>query len=351
MKKLPTAVTIKDIAQLLGLAHTTVSRALNDHPQISADTKQRVRKSAAQMGYVANSGARAMRSGAMPMVGLIVPDVQNEFYSTAARTMAHECSLRGYQLVLGVSEDDPLREERQIRTLRESRAAGVLIVPTAKPTDDSITLLRNTPSVQFLRFNPKFKGPWVIADDLDGTLRATEHLLGLGHRRIALIGPLRGPSTVERRVRGFDTALRRLGLDPNSQAQLFGPARPEFGSAALLTLMALPERPTAVVVASSRQVLGVLQAASARHLLLPGDLSIVSYGDADWFEVCHPAVTAVALPVREMSERATGLLFELLDHPAGRHAAKAEPAFKTQLMQRASTAPVIAAIRKRRAMA
>lgn len=347
VKKRTAAVTIKDIAVVLGMAHSTVSRALNDHAKIRAETKQRVRDAADKLGYVANSGARAMRNGSMPMVGLIVPDVQNEFYSTAARTMAFECSRRGYQLVLGVSEDDPVREEQQIRTLRESRAAGVLIVPSTAPTSQALSLLRNTPVVQFLRFNRQFGPLYVITDDLDGTYRATEHLLGLGHRRIAFIGPARGASTAERRVRGYEAALRRAGIQPNQSAELFGPTRPEFGVTALEALLSLPQRPTAVVVASSRQVLGVLRATMALNVPIPEELSVVSYGDADWFEVCRPPITATALPVREMSERATSLLFQLLDNKRVRSISKGKLEFKTTLIVRGSTSRAGSVTRRR----
>ena len=343
MKKTKTSVTLKDIALVLGMAHTTVSRALNDHPKISAETKERVRATALQIGYVANSGARAMRSGAVPIVGLIVPDVENEFYSAAARAMAQQCSARGYQLILGLSEDDPTCEEQHIRTMRESRAAGVLLVPSPAPTQRALDLLRHTPVVQLLRFNRKFGAARVSADDMDGTYRATEYLLGLGHRSIAFIGPPRGPSTVEGRVLGYEAALRRAGVDINPQLQKFGVTRPDFGRVAVNELLRVPAGPTAVVVASSRQVLGVLLGANACGLRIPEDLSIISYGDADWFQACQPGVTAMALPVSEISERATDLLFQMLDGESPTRAAKSAMAveFKTEMVLRGSAGTVL----------
>ncbi|MDB6000366.1 MAG: LacI family transcriptional regulator [Rhizobacter sp.] len=332
------AITIKDLANLLGMAHTTVSRALNDHPKISADTKARVREAANKLGYVTNSGARSMRMGSSKLVGLIVPDVQNEFYSSAARAMAELCAQLGYQMVLGVSEDDPAREEQHVRTLRESRCAGVLITPCGASTVLTAELLRQVPTVQFLRFDKQLGSICVQADDIEGTYQATEHLMQLGHRRIGFVGGRREVSTGLRRISGYEAALRKHGLDADPALQRFGPTRPEFGEAALASLLAEPVRPTALVVGSSRQLLGVLRGLRERGMKVPQALSVVGYGDADWFQVSEPPVTAIALPVRDMSERATQLLFELLALGASGRTRTPEPMFGTQLVLRESTA-------------
>ena len=337
-KQRRSAITIKDIAILLGMAHTTVSRALNDHPKISLDTKARVREAANKLGYVTNSGARSMRMGSSKLVGLIVPDVQNEFYSAAARAMAEHCSQLGYQMMLGVSEDDPSREEQHVRLLRENRAAGVLIAPCGAPTAQTTDLLRHVATVQFLRYNRQLGSVGVLADDLDGTYRATEHLLELGHRRIAFVGGTLEVSTGLRRIAGYEAALRKWGLEAEHVLQRFGPPRPEFGEAALESLLQGSVGITAIVVGSSRQLLGVLRAVRTRGMSIPTDLSLVGYGDADWFQVSDPSVTAVALPVREMSDHATRLLFELLQESRSNRGRQAEPMFPTSLCIRGSTA-------------
>jgi DNA-binding LacI/PurR family transcriptional regulator len=340
------AITIKDLAILLGMAHTTVSRALNDHPKISAETKVRVREAATKLGYVANSGARSMRMGSSKLVGLIVPDVQNEFYSAAARAMAGQCAQLGYQMVLGVSEDDPLREEQHVRTLRETRAAGLLIAPSGAPTAQTAAHLRHLPTVQFLRCDRRLGSAWVLADDIDGTYKATEHLLDLGHEKIAFLGGTLEVSTGLRRIAGYETALRERGLPVDNALQRFGPPRPEFGEAALDSFLAAAVDLSAVVVGSSRQLLGVLRSVRKHGMSIPRDLSVVAYGDADWFEVSDPPISAIALQVREMSERATQLLFQLLDGVRAVRSRSAEPMFSTRLVVRGSTAKPAAKSKK-----
>jgi LacI family transcriptional regulator len=330
------SVTIKDVANLLGLAHTTVSRALNDHPKISQETKDRVRATADRLGYITNLGARSMRVGSSKLVGLIVPDVQNEFYGAAARAMAQHCAQHGYQMMLGVSEDDPQREEMHVRSLREARAAGVLIVPCSAPTPTSIALLRQLPTVQFLRSHAKLGQRSVLADDLDGVASGTEHLLALGHRRIGFIGGSTDISTGRGRLAGYESALRRRGLTIDPSLVQVGPPQPGFGAQAIEALLEQAGGVTALIVASSRQLLGVLQAARRLQVDIPGSLSLVAYGDADWFEVSQPSITAISLPVAAMCERATRALFDRVESATPTR--KSDSVFPTQLVVRASTA-------------
>lgn len=224
-----------------------------------------------------------------------------------------------------------------MRLLREHRAAGVLIAPSVAPTALTTEFLRHLPTVQFLRCDRRLGSNWVLADDLDGTYKATQHLLELGHRRIAFVGGTLEVSTGQRRVAGYEAALRRMGLPADQGLQRFGPPRPEFGEAALESLLVESSDLTAIVVGSSRQLLGALRALRKRGMEVPTDLSIVGYGDADWFQVSDPSVTAVALPVREMSERATELLFQLLSVGGSNRARKVEPMFPTRLVVRSST--------------
>lgn len=330
--------TIKDIAAQLGMAHTTVSRALNDHPRISNETKVLVRSTADRLGYVVNVGARTMRSGSSPVVGLLVPDLRNEFYNAAATALAAQCSAAGYQLMLAVSDDDPQREEQQVRALRESRCMGVLITPSVAPTTQSTQWLRELPTVQFLRWHPSLDGPRVLADDKDGVFRATRHLLDLGHRRIAYIGGVPAASTGRQRREGFEAALKRAGLRPEPVLQRLGAPRPAFGADAIDSILAEHPDVTAVVVAGVRQMLGVLRTVAGRGVSVPENLSLISYGDAEWFEVSRPPITAIDLPVQAMVSRATELLFELLSSRRSVRPSTAEAVFTGELRIRASTA-------------
>jgi LacI family transcriptional regulator len=275
-----------------------------------------------------------MRKGSSNLVGLVVPDMQNEFYGTAASIIADQCALRGLQLVLSVSNDDPNREEQQLRSLREGRAAGVLIVPSLAPTINAVSLLRGLPIVQFLRSNPKLGARTVLVDDVAGIHQATTHLVQLGHRRIAFVGGATNISTGLHGLSGYEAALRDSGIGHEAGLIRIGPGCPEFGYGAFETLLENAPTVTAIVVASSRQILGLLCAAQARGVSIPHDLSVVGYGDADWFTITRPAITAVELPISDVSMQATTALFNLLD---GKKEQRSEFLYQTRLRVRAST--------------
>lgn len=327
-------VTIKDIAKKLSLAHTTVSRALNDHPRISPDTKERVRCAAKDLGYIANLGARSMRRGTANVVGLIVPDIQNEFYSAAARAMAEQCTASGYHLILGISEDNPLREEQHVRTLRESLVAGVLISPSPNPTESTVELLESVPTVQILRYNKRL-GPLVVrADDRRSIATCTQYLIDQGHQRIGYIGPSIAVSTGRQRYEGFKAAMKAATLDIDIDLHAFDAPRPERGEAALEKIYECSRPPTAIVVSSSRLVLGVLRAAKRRGLEIPKSLSLIVYGDSDWFSVCTPAISAATLPIEEMSNTATKILFDSLEPEGLSRLRRKRVVFPTRLVIR-----------------
>lgn len=335
--------TLKDIAEQLGIAHTTVSRALGDHPRISAATKAQVQAMARRMGYVANAGARAMRVGEDRLVGLVVPDMRNEFYSGASTALGHQCTQAGYRMMFGISEDDPAVEELQVRTLRESRCSVVLFTPSFAPTAQTKHWLAQMPVVQLLRFDPALGRRSVTVDDQDGLFRATRHLLDLGHTDIAYIGGPLTISTGRHRLEGYEQALRQRGLRSQAALRRLGPPQTEFGDEALVSLLESGQRFTAVTVASVRQMLGVLRAVRRRGIVVPKDLSLVCYGDAEWFEFADPPITAVSLPVDDMVRQAAETLFSLLKdgRPAARaaRAARHPPAFTGELKVRGSTAP------------
>ena len=166
-------ITIKDIAQKVGVSSSTVARALNDSPHISEPTKLKVREAARELGYVVHSAARLMRGETSTVIGLTVPDIENEFYATLARAVAEVCRESGFQLVLSITEDEPAIEYQHLHALVGAQAAGVVIVPTATPSSASLTLLERLPSVQLIRHLPALDSDWFAIDDERGIRAAT----------------------------------------------------------------------------------------------------------------------------------------------------------------------------------
>ncbi len=331
-------VTLKDIARCLSLSVSTVARALTDSPEISEATKARVRATASSLGYVAHSAARAMRRGHSTLVGLIIPDIENQFYGTLAKAMAQCCDQAGHQLLLAITEDDPVSEERQVRALSEARVAGMVIVPSPKPLRNTLNLLVRGPWVQLIRQVSDVEAPWFGIDDEAGLYLATRHLIDQGHRRIAYMGGTLDLSTGRGRLKGYEQAFAATGLEVPRDLVRLGRPRMDFAADAFASLWQQADRPTAVVTAGSRLCAGVLEAIKHLKLAVPHDLSVVGFGDAPWW---YADLSTIGLPVREIA-MACGefLLRHIRDHRGGDPNAPVYQAIhRPSLVLRASTAP------------
>jgi LacI family transcriptional regulator len=335
-------ITIKDIARVVGVAPSTVGRALADHPHVHEDTKARVREAAAKLGYVAHTPARLMRGGHSKLVGLMIPDVRNDFYSTVAQAIAEACAKNGHQVVLSITSDDPQREFEQLYGLVSARAAGVIVVPSARPSKQTLALLGRIPHVQLVREHRSIHAPWFGIDDAAATRLAAGHLLALGHRRIAYVGGDLGLSTGRERFRGFQEALSARGLGPDPRFCASGPGDAGFSAAATRRMLALAPRRTALMLAGSRLTVGALEAVRDLNLAVPKDLSIVGFNDSATLGWWGSGVTSIGLPVFDIAVAcASGLLGTLQRSPSAAAGATSHPsraAFAPFLVERGSTA-------------
>jgi len=332
-------VTIKDIAAQLKMSHTTVSRALNDRYHISKQTKERVRAAAEQLGYVANLSARMIRGDTSLTIGLLIPDVQNDFYSRISKELAERCRRAGGRMLLAITEDDPFTEENEIRDLVEARVKGIIATLTSRPQPTSLLWLREIPSIQLVRRTAKLNRAAVCMEDEHGCQSATEHLLNLGHRRIAYVGTSKAISAGRDRLRGFLRAHQLHKVAPLSAGIELLPPRQAYGYDGVGRVLALEQKPTAIVVGSSELTIGGLRAIRNAGLRVPQDISVIGYGDPIWFDLLSPPLTAIKLPVEGLAQAAAEQLMAQID---GNGAGARKPALTRimpELVIRASTAP------------
>ena len=331
-----TDVTIRDIANELGMSHATVSRALNDHAAISAATKVRVREAAQRLGYIPNSGARALRRTQSRLIGVIFPDIQNDFYSAAMACLSSTMRQANYALVLAVSHDDADIEAQHVRNLREARVAGIIIAPSTRLHAATADLLAPLPVVQLLRRHALLSGPVVGVDEPRGIARGVAHLANRGHRRIAYVGGPVALSTGLDRLTGYRDGLRKAGIALDEALVMLGDPRPEFGHAAVERLMQTKNPPTAVLFAGSQLTLGGLAAIRRLDLQVPGDLAVLGYHDPAWFAVWGSGISAIRLPVNALAAHAGTTLLAMMQGgplPADLGPARLEP----RLVLRGST--------------
>jgi LacI family transcriptional regulator len=308
-------ISIKDIAKHLGIAHSTVSRALGDHPYTNRNTKERVRRAAEKLGYIPHAAARALRSDKGVLIGLIVPNITSEAFAAAAQTLSHRCLTEGLQVVLAISEDDPDLEYRHVAALRAARAAGIVIAPSGTPHEKTISLLRSVPTVQYARHHSRISAPSVAVDSKRGIALATQHLLQLGHRRIAYLGPDRAISTGTDRLAGFVDAHVRFGVKPSMAMALTGATDSDLVQTRLMEMMQSRARPTGVIFGAGSGIAGALLALRDSQLEVPRDISIIGYGNPEWYGAWGPGITTVAQPFIQMANAAASELIAQIADP------------------------------------
>ena len=301
-------VTIKDIAARLGVSASTVGRALADDPRISSGMKQKVQEVADEIGYVANRAARMMRGVSSNLVGLIVPDIRNSFYSTIAHALSKCLEQDGFQLTLSETDDDRTVELRHVRELVSANVVGMILVPSAKPLPETVRLLKAMPHVQLLREHAALGQQWFGIDDSKALGLAVGHLLELGHRRIAYMGPSIELATGAARLKGYRAALAPAAAWDATLEVCGSPSDTDFGREALRRLLALPKPPTALVLGAVQHTYSVLDECLSLGLRIPDELSVVGFGDEPGFRWWGPGLTTVGLPVSELAT-ACGLWF------------------------------------------
>ena len=306
-------ITIKDIARTLGMSHSTVSRALSDHPQVSQETKAAVRLAAENVGYVPNASGRIIRGEPGTLIGLVIPDVRNDFYSAIAKGLAERCRVAGRQLVLAITEDDAEAERNEVQSLIGARAAGIVITPSPSPSARTLAMLTTVPTVQLVRNIGKLKTDTVSMNDKNAIREATEHLFAAGHRRLGYVGTYADVSAGRHRFEGFRCAHANAGIVLDADAVALVPPREGFGFESTMRLLDLKNRPTGIVVGSSELTVGALKCIASRGLSVPGDIAVVGYGDPEWYQLLPTPLTAMRLPVDDLADAVVNCLFKRID--------------------------------------
>lgn len=321
-------VRLKELSDLLGLSPTTVSRALNGYPEVAEATRARVHKAAAENNYSANTRAQGLATGRAMAVGHVIPlsarhEIVNPVFSDFVAGAAEIYQRHGFDMVLSVVAD--AEEDRIYRQLRTRGTVDGVIVHGPRLDDARIGLLRDIglPFVVHGRVpGPEDGYDWVDVNNRRAFQRATQFLLDLGHRRIALINGLAALDFADRRARGFADALRARGLDPDPVLVRSEEMTENHGFAAAREMLDMADPPTAFLCSSMITALGVRRALDDRGLRMGRDVSIVTHDDelsylknADPEPIFTATRSSVRLAGRLCAERLIALLRQP-DQPA-----------------------------------
>lgn len=305
--------SIKDIARLANVSHSTVSRALSGSPLINRETANRIRQLAEEAGYRPSFAARSLVTSRSATIGVVVTSIADPFAAEVVLGIEDAANDNNYSVILANSNAEPDRELKVVRMFEERRVDGIIVTssrvgaPYAEmlsQTQVPIVLLNNQHPSEFMYS--------VMIDNEDGSSRATNHLVALGHRRIAFIGDRFGCQSDTERFSGYRSALDLAYVPFLPEYVTHGNGKPEGGQAAMATLLAASPAPTAVVCYNDMTALGALRAIAAHGLRVPGDISVTGFDDLFVAQYSAPPLTTVRQPMREMGRLAFETLTKLL---------------------------------------
>jgi LacI family transcriptional regulator len=328
--------TIRDIASLAGVSIATVSRVLNERPEVSAETRQRVLEVVSEQGFSARWSARALSNGTTGLVAMTIPVVHAEYFANILSGVAEALHERDMRIVLFSTQHEPARELRLFERLRTGTVDGAIIMLPSERSPQLLRLMRSGQPLVVVDDREPIDPliPVVSAAHATGAREATEHLLGLGHRRIgAITGPGEWVANKER-LSGYHSALAAAHVARDRALEIESDFQREGGYTAAQQLLALPEPPTAIFAFNDNLAVGTMRAAVERGLRIPEDLSVVGFDDSDQSTVVTPQLTTVRQPLVEMGRMAASLLLRQL-HQHSSEALRVELA--TKLVVRAST--------------
>ncbi len=311
------SATLKEIARRTGKSITTVSRALADYDDVSAETKALVRRVAEELGYTPNLLAQRLQKRRSETIGLIIPTFgprfSDPFFSEFLAGVGNMAAEHGYDLL--VSTQPP--GERELQAYRQkvqSRQVDGFVIVRTRRQDARIRYLREIgfPFVAFGRTEGELDFPFVDVDGIQGMRLIGEHLIRLGHRRIACLAPPADLLFAEHRLIGLRQALAEHGLELPDSAIVLGDLTQKSGYQAAMRLLDSPQPPTAIVAFNDLMALGAMAALQERGLVVGRDVAVTGFDDIPMAEHSHPPLTTVHQPIYQIGKTVCEMLVRLL---------------------------------------
>ncbi|MEU0521002.1 LacI family DNA-binding transcriptional regulator [Streptosporangium sp. NPDC006007] len=306
--------TIRNVAERAGVSKSLVSLVLRGSPHVSEHRRQAVLQAARELGYRPNAVARSLVEGRTHLVGALVADLHNPFYAECLDGLQESLHGDGLRLLIGNSQWDPAFEDEAVEAFLELRVDGLVLLGIAPSSETLIEATGYTPTVVVGERDLELGGVDIVVDDDQlGARLAVDHLVGLGHRRIAHIEGA-GSSSGRFRCEGYLVAMRRHALAPYIMVEQ-GECTEEGGAEAARSLLTRDPRPTAIFAANDAVAIGVLSTAAELGLRVPDDLSVIGYDNTHLAGTQRISLTTVDQPRRAMGRSAAALLSDRIGDP------------------------------------
>jgi len=308
--------TLKEIATRARVSIGTVSNVITGSVPVSALRRERILAAIREFDYHPNHVARSLRLRRTRTLGMVISDITNPFFSQMVRG-AEDAALEHNYLLLMFNTDDRVERERQALTvLRDRQVDGILLVVASgreSAAHAAETVAAGTPVVCLDRFPPGVRVDSVTVDNLQATRECVRHLLGLGHRRIAILTGSLCHNTARERLQGYKEALKAMRLRIDPELIRTGDFRVDSGHALGLELLSRPDRPSAVFTSNGLMAMGVLKAVTELRLRCPRDVAIATFDDLPMSEILRPPLTSVAQPAYLIGYKGAELLIKTIE--------------------------------------
>lgn len=327
--------TIRDVAAAAGVSPATVSRVLNLKEDVAEDLKHRVLAAVSDLGYRRNGPARSLRTRAAMVLGLIISDITNPFFTAVVRGAEDQAQLAGYSVVLANADEDLAKEARYLEVAAAEQMAGVLLSPASSAlTNIDVLQERGIPVVTIDRRLLSASVDSVTVNNRQAALEAAQHLISQGCKRVGFVaGPVQ-TTTGASRLAGYRAALRAAGRPHDPALTAYADFRTEGGYAATRQLLKLSKPPDGLLISNNLMTVGGMQAIAEANLAVPGDIAVVGFDDANWATALRPPLTVVTQPTYDIGRIAAELLLRRI---VGEKFAPRRVVLQAKLVERGSS--------------
>jgi LacI family transcriptional regulator, repressor for deo operon, udp, cdd, tsx, nupC, and nupG len=334
--------SIKDIAKLAGVSHTTVSRALHDSTLISDGTKQHIQKIAAQVGYHPSVAARSLKTNRSQVLGVIVSHIADPFFSEILQGIDDIAQANGYSLFIASAQHDSVKEHAIIQTMQEHRVDGVILCsPNLTAEQNQQLRAYNIPLVAINNQGIEDFQYSISHDDIDGGRQACQHLIGLGHVRIAYLGDNTSGRTTRDRLLGYQQVMEEHGLQARREYihGVMGNSATD-GFVGTEYFLQLEQIPSAIICYNDMVAVGILKGLRQAGVRVPVDISVTGFDNILYSNFTQPALTTIDQPKRFLgAEAAQMMLSQLMPNSVPPLTSPFAKKLKGVLLIRESTAP------------
>ncbi|MBM7622545.1 LacI family DNA-binding transcriptional regulator [Sporohalobacter salinus] len=308
-------LTIKDIAKKAGVSIATVSRVLNDKPDVSEDTKKEIQSIINELGYNPSGVARGLVLSQTYTIGLIIPDISNPFFPAVARGVEDEAKKSGYSVIFCNTDNNKKDEKEAIQLMKNKKVDGIILSLSIHNKQELKSLKENGfPVVQIDRKIPDSALAAVTIDNVLSGYRAVEYLVKLGHKSLGHITGDLNTKTAQDRLKGFKQATKELEAVYKNEWILEGDYSKKAGYEGMKTILKQDERPEAVFIANDLMALGAYEAVYNYGLEIPDDISIIGHDDIEVASIVKPELTTIVQPKYQLGVEAAKILIKQIEN-------------------------------------